>query len=123
MMVNDGMLLDRYFILIILKVCFVMKLGKVGKMVYGYIIKWGIEEDVFVGNVFIGMYVNCGNLRWLKIVFDIMNEGDVVIWIVFVVVYMIYGFLDEVIDVFCRMELDGVKVDLIFWNVFVFGCV
>uniref|UniRef100_A0A803MQA9 Pentatricopeptide repeat-containing protein n=1 Tax=Chenopodium quinoa TaxID=63459 RepID=A0A803MQA9_CHEQI len=121
MMINDGMLPDRYLIPTILKASSVMGVENIGKMVHGYAIRRGLDEDVVVGNALIDMYTNCGGLRLSKIVFDTMNSRDVVSWTALIVAYMVHGLLDKAMDIFCKMELEGVEADLISWNALVSG--
>lgn len=121
MMVNDGMLPDRYLIPTILKACSMMRVGNIGKMVHGYAIRRWLDEDVFVGNALIDMYTYCGGLRLSKSVFDTMNSRDVVSWTALIVAYMVHGLLDKAMDTFCKMELEGVEADLISWNALVSG--
>ncbi|KNA03761.1 hypothetical protein SOVF_206020 [Spinacia oleracea] len=120
-MINDGMLPDRYLIPTILKACSVMQMGKFGKMVHGYAIRRGLAADVFVGNALIDMYTNCWGLKLSESVFDAMASRDVVSWTALIVVYMVHGLVDRAIDTFCRMELEGVEADLISWNALVSG--
>ena len=119
MLVNDGMLPDKYLLPTILKACSMMERVEVGKMVHGHAVRKGMDEDVFVLNALIDMYANCGNLRYSERVFDAMNERDVVSWTALIVAYSTHGLLDEAIDAFSRMELDGIKADLISWNALV----
>lgn len=121
MMVNNGMLPDRYLLPTILKACSVMKDGRIGRMVHGYAMRRGLDEDVFVGNALIDMYTNCGVLRLSNSVFDMMMVRDVVSWTALIVAYMVNGLVGEAMDTFCRMELEGVEADLISWNALLSG--
>ncbi|KAH9623938.1 hypothetical protein KSS87_009602 [Heliosperma pusillum] len=121
MMVNDGMLPDRFLVPRILKACSAMEVGRVGRMVHGFVLRRGMDEDVFLGNALIDMYANCGDLRSSRTVFDTMSERDVVSWTALVVAYMDRGLVDEAVGMFRRMESDGEQGDLISWNALVFG--
>ncbi|XP_057543033.1 pentatricopeptide repeat-containing protein At1g19720-like [Amaranthus tricolor] len=121
MMLNDGMLPDRFLLPTICKACSVMQVGKCGEMVHGYAIRRGLDEDVVVGNALIDMYTNYGSLKLSKSVFNTMRTKDVVSWTALIVAYMFHGVLDEAMDTFCKMELDGVEADLISWNALISG--
>ncbi|KAL2929460.1 hypothetical protein RDABS01_034871 [Bienertia sinuspersici] len=121
MMINDGMLPDRYLIPTILRACSMMRMERLGKMIHGYAIRRGLDEDLFVGNALIDMYTKCGALRLSRSVFGTMNTKDVVSWTALIVAYMDQGCLDEAMDTFYRMELDGVLADMISWNALISG--
>ncbi|KAK9713802.1 hypothetical protein RND81_06G052200 [Saponaria officinalis] len=121
MMVNDGLLPDRFLVPTILKACSAMEVERVGRMVHGFAIRRGLRNDVFIENALIDMYANCGDLRSSKSVFDTMSEKDVVSWTVLVVAYMVHGLVDEAVDTFRSMESDGEQGDSISWNALVFG--
>ncbi|KAL9245515.1 hypothetical protein vseg_019159 [Gypsophila vaccaria] len=121
MMVSDGLVPDRFLVPTILKACSGMEVGRVGKMVHGFVMRRGMEDDVFIGNGLIDMYAKCGDLRSSRSVFDAMSERDVVSWTALVVAYMVHGLVDEAVDTFRRMESDGEKGDSIAWNALMFG--
>ncbi|KAL5558309.1 hypothetical protein UlMin_034520 [Ulmus minor] len=121
LMVDEGLLVDRYLVPTILKACSATKMSKNGKMIHGYVLRKELDSDVFVGNALINFYANCGDLRSSRSVFDAMREKDVVSWTALVSAYMDEGLLDEATVVFHSMQLKGVKPDLISWNALVSG--
>ncbi|KAF3445739.1 hypothetical protein FNV43_RR10916 [Rhamnella rubrinervis] len=121
LMVDEGVLPDKYLVPTVLKACSAMQMTRSGKMIHGYVIRKGLDSDVFVGNALIDMYANCGDLRLSRSVFDAMREKDVVTWTALVSAYMDEGLLDEASEVFHSMVLNGVKPDLISWNALVAG--
>lgn len=121
LMVDEGVLPDKYLVPTILKACSAMQMTRSGKMIHGYAIRKRLDLDVFVGNALIDMYANCGDLRLSTGVFNSMGERDVVTWTALVSAYMDEGLLDEATEVFYSMLLNGVKPDLISWNALVSG--
>lgn len=121
LMVGEGVLPDKYLVPTILKACSALRITRSGKMIHGYVIRKGLDSDVFVGNALIDMYANCGDLRLSRSVFDAMREKDVVTWTALVSAYMDEGLLDEATVVFHSMLLNGVERDLISWNALVAG--
>lgn len=121
LMVDEGVLPDKYIVPTVLKACSGLKMTKDGKMLHGYVVRKGLDLDVFVGNSLINLYANCGDLRYSRSVFDGMREKDVVSWTSLVSGYMEAGLLDEADEVFCSMQLNGIKPDLISWNALVSG--
>ncbi|PON76642.1 Tetratricopeptide-like helical domain containing protein [Parasponia andersonii] len=121
LMIDEGLLPDKYLVPTVLKACSALKLSRNGKMLHGYVTRKDLNSDIFVGNSLIDLYANCGDLRSSRSVFDAMREKDVVSWTTLVTAYMDVGLLDEGNEVFYSMQLNGVKPDLISWNAFVSG--
>ncbi|KAF5746818.1 hypothetical protein HS088_TW06G00993 [Tripterygium wilfordii] len=115
-MVDVGLLPDEYMIPTILKACSAMQMIRSGKMIHGYVIRKGLNSDVFIGNAFIDLYANCRNLGYSTSVFDTMTEKDVVSWTALASAYMDDGLYDEAMSLFQSMEVNGVKPDVITWN-------
>ncbi|KAM7515139.1 hypothetical protein LguiA_004722 [Lonicera macranthoides] len=120
-MVDDGMLPNKYLVLTILKGCSAVELLRSGKMVHGYVVRKELATDTFAGNALIDLYANCGDLRYSRSVFDVMQERDVVSWTTLVSAYMGAGLLEEAEHVFDSMQLNGVKPDVVSWNALVSG--
>lgn len=121
LMVDEGMLPDKYLVPTILKACSAIQKFRIAKMIHGYVIRKELESDVFVGNALIDVYSNCADLRLSRSVFDTMKERDVVSWTALVSAYMDGGHMDEAKEIFRSMQLNGVKPDLISWNAVVSG--
>lgn len=121
LMVDDGMLPNKYLVPTILKACSAVKLLRSGKMVHGYVVRNVLAVDTFVGNALIDLYANCGDLRYSRSVFDVMHERDVVSWTTLVSAYMGAGLLEEAEHIFDSMQLNGVKPDVVSWNALVCG--
>ncbi|XP_015885571.2 pentatricopeptide repeat-containing protein At1g19720 [Ziziphus jujuba] len=121
LMIDEGVLPDKYLVPTILKACSAMQMTRSGKKIHGYAIRKGLDLDVFVGNALIDMYANCGDLRRSTSVFNSMGAKDVVTWTALVSAYMDEGLLDEATEIFHSMQSNGVKPDLISWNALVSG--
>lgn len=121
LMVDEGILPDKYLMPTILKACSRKQLVKTGKMVHGYVIRNWLVSDIFIGNALMDFYGSCGDLRFSIKVFDSMSERDVVSWTALVSAYMEEGLLDEAMEVFDSMQPNGLRPDLISWNALVSG--
>ncbi|CAL8997242.1 unnamed protein product [Prunus brigantina] len=121
LMVDEGMLPDKYVVPTVLKACALVRMLRTGKMIHGFVIRMGMNSDVFVGNALIDFYANCGDFGFALSVFDAMRERDVVSWTALVSAFMNEGLFEEAIEVFKSMQLNGVKPDLISWNALVSG--
>ncbi|XP_050377190.1 pentatricopeptide repeat-containing protein At1g19720-like [Argentina anserina] len=121
LMVEEGMVPDVYVVPTLLKACALTKMVGIGKMIHGFVIRNGMDSDVFMGNSLIDFYANCGDLGFAVSVFGAMRERDVVSWTALVSAYMNEGLCDEALEVFSSMKGIGVKRDLISWNALVSG--
>ena len=121
LMVDEGLLPNKYLVPTILKACSAIQKFRIAKMIHGYVIRKVSESDVFVGNALIDVYANCADLRLSRRVFDMMKERDVVSWTALVSAYMDGDHMDEAKEIFSSMQLNGVKPDLISWNAVVSG--
>lgn len=51
----------------------------------------GYGLNVFLKNVLINMYVRCGNLKRVRVIFDEIFDKRLVLWIVIINGYGLYG--------------------------------
>ena len=51
-----------------------------GMEIHGYIIKHGLESNIYVGNALIDKYEKCGSVDDACNLFDKMNQQNVVSW-------------------------------------------
>eukprot|EP01018_Ginkgo_biloba_P009793 Gb_07725 [translate_table: standard] len=84
-----------------------------GIQVHEYIIKSGIQCDIFVGNALLNMYVKCRSVESAHHVFDRMPERNVVSWNVMVAGYAQNGYLDDALKLFRQMQTTGVQPNFI----------
>ncbi|KAK1415323.1 hypothetical protein QVD17_31102 [Tagetes erecta] len=91
----------------------------VGRSVHGHCVKFGVDDDVYVGNGMIGFYTGFGDLRCAYKVFDEMSERDVVSWNLIIVGCLKNGEVDMARDLFTRMG----KRNIVTWNSVITGMV
>ncbi|KAB2629048.1 pentatricopeptide repeat-containing protein [Pyrus ussuriensis x Pyrus communis] len=121
LMIDEGMMPDKYVVPTVLKACAQVRMLRTGKMIHGLVIRNALDSDVFVGNALIDFYANCGDLGFAMTVFDAMRETDVVSWTALVSAFMNEGLFEEAMEVFKSMQVNGVEPDLISWNALVSG--
>lgn len=80
-----------------------------GKQVHGYIIRAGTESNVFVASALVHMYGKCGNSKDAKMVFDNMDERNVVSWNTIISGYAQNGPAREALKLFEQMIQAGQK--------------
>eukprot|EP01018_Ginkgo_biloba_P028506 Gb_30190 [translate_table: standard] len=97
----------------ILPVCADLAALEQGKEVHGYIIKSGIESDVFVGTALIDMYAKCGSIENARLLFDQMYQRNVVSWNAIIAAYAQQGRANDALKLFRRMQLARVEANTV----------
>ena len=75
----------------VLSMCACLSSLQQGKKIYSYVIRNGLESNVFVGNALIHMYVKCRTLEIASKLFESISEIIVVSWNAMIVGYMLNG--------------------------------
>lgn len=91
----------------------------VGVAIHGLLIKYGVEDDVFVGSSLIALYGKCKLIGDAQKVFDEMSVRNVVSWTSMLVGYVDYGDLVNARRVFDEMP----KKNQVSWNAMICGYV
>ncbi|KAJ8623774.1 hypothetical protein MRB53_032304 [Persea americana] len=73
-------LIDRFAIPSIIKACGLISTVDQGKEIQGFVLKSGLDWDVFLHNALVQMYSECGDIECARKVFDKMPDRDVVSW-------------------------------------------
>ncbi|KAK1557482.1 hypothetical protein Q3G72_025530 [Acer saccharum] len=63
---------------------------ELSKQIHGLIIKYGVSLDLFAGSALIDVYSKCSCIKDARIVFDAMNEKDIVVWNA-----MLFGYIQQ----------------------------
>ena len=77
------------------------------KEVHRHILEGGYESDVRVGSALIHMYAKSGSIVDAAVVFDRMNERDIVTWNVMIGAYAGSGLGVEAYDLYLKMKEEG----------------
>ncbi|RDX87246.1 Pentatricopeptide repeat-containing protein DOT4, chloroplastic, partial [Mucuna pruriens] len=110
-MVEQGVAVDAVALSAACAACGMMKsLDHCGN-VHEVVRKCGLELDGLVSNSLVKMYVDCGSVEDARLVFEEMPCKDVVSWTLMVRTYVKRGELNEAIELFRRMNLNGVRPD------------
>ena len=72
-----------------------------------FVIRSGLENDVFLCSLLVSGYGKCGCLHLARAVFDKMQSRNVVTWTALITSYAENGLLEEVLMVFKNMQMDG----------------
>ncbi|PQQ14627.1 pentatricopeptide repeat-containing protein ELI1 chloroplastic [Prunus yedoensis var. nudiflora] len=87
-----------------------------GRWLHSYIENNGIQVNAHVGTALIDMYSKCGSLEDARLVFDMINEKDVVAWNSMIVGYAMHGFSRDALQLFhemCRLSCQPTDITFI----------
>ncbi|XP_068658046.1 pentatricopeptide repeat-containing protein At2g03880, mitochondrial-like [Aristolochia californica] len=121
LMIDEGLLPDKYLMPTIFKACTRLRDLNLGRMMHGLVIKRNLDYDIFTENSLVDMYAKCGSLINSQRVFDMMSRRDVVSWTTIVSAYADMGLLDKAMEIFDSMRKSGVIPDHISWNALIVG--
>lgn len=93
----------------VLKACGQRSLVVLGKEIHGFVLKNGLDGDVFVCNALMQMYSECGSAVSARLMFDQMAERDVVSWSTMIRSYVRNRLLGEALDLIREMHSVGVR--------------
>lgn len=79
-----------------------------GMKVHHFIIRAGLDCDLFVGNALLALYAKCGSIENARQVFNKMCERDLVSWNSMIVGYSQNGHAYEALTLFHQMLLEEV---------------
>eukprot|EP01018_Ginkgo_biloba_P030278 Gb_21443 [translate_table: standard] len=102
---------DKFTFPLLLKACQGLSALQRGKEIHGRIIRGDFEIDIFVGTALIDMYAKCGSIEYAQQAFHKLSKRDIVSWNAMISGYTQGGYANDALDVFCQMQLAGVKPD------------
>ncbi|CAL4955735.1 unnamed protein product [Urochloa decumbens] len=107
-MLEAGVPADNFVVPTVLKACAGIALDRAGRAVHGYAWKAGIAECVYVMSSLVDFYGKCGQVEDARAVFDAMPERTVVSWNSMIMAYIHNGRIDEAVELFYEMRVEGV---------------
>ncbi|XP_022757524.1 pentatricopeptide repeat-containing protein At4g01030, mitochondrial [Durio zibethinus] len=101
----------------------VIKLGilNFGREIHGYVIRNGLDYDVYVVTSLLDMYVKHDCLGKAHAVFSNMNNKNIVAWNTLISGYSFKGLLEDARKLMIGMEEEGLTPDLVTWNGLISG--
>ncbi|XP_077213146.1 tetratricopeptide repeat (TPR)-like superfamily protein [Tasmannia lanceolata] len=112
MMVN-GLRMDSVTVSSILPVCAPLNDLLMGRLIHVYVIKRGLDFDVFVSNALINMYAKLGCVGDAKQIFDTMAVKDLVSWNSIISAYEQIGDPITSVGLFNQMKQIGFHSDVL----------
>ena len=107
-MVNLHVHPSKYTFLALLKACARIKSLERGYEIERDIMKWKLDDDLFLGNALVDMYAKCGSLEESQRVFDKIPIQDVVSWNALLTGYAEKGLSKESIECLGEMQMKGI---------------
>jgi len=96
----------------VLSACAGLAALEAGKQVHTYIIKRGLELDVFVGSALVDMYAKSGSMECANAAFSTSPETNVVLWNSMIAGHAQNGQVEDALEIFCKMP----ERNLVSWN-------
>lgn len=118
----EGVQPNKVTFITVLSACASPKAQAEGKSIHLCVINTGLEGDVPVGSALVNMYGKCGNVNFARKVFDDLHNQDVVSWNGLMTMYVQHGFERKALQLFQRMQLEGLKPNKVTFIVVVNAC-
>ncbi|KAF8400132.1 hypothetical protein HHK36_013428 [Tetracentron sinense] len=111
----EGIEPNSVTLLAIIAACTTLSSVNHGRGVHGYILKSGLNSDIFISNSLINMYAKCGFIHASHQIFKEMPARDPVSWTALIQGYGLHGYGTEALQLFNEMrerkiEPDGITV-------------
>ncbi|KAL8518888.1 hypothetical protein ACS0TY_010014 [Phlomoides rotata] len=110
-MILEGICLDSVTAATILSICAHLNDIIRGMLVHLYVIKYGLEYNLFVSNALINMYAKFQELKCAQSVFDLMHVRDTVSWNSIIAAYEQNDHPHIAIKYFLQMQSNKIKPD------------
>lgn len=121
LMLENGLLVDKFTFSLVLKACCRMGLINEGMQIHGLMRKFGIGFDLFLQNCLICLYGRCGCVDFARQMFDKMLERDSVSFNSMIDGYVKGGRISLARELFDSMPVE--MKNLISWNSIISGYV
>lgn len=104
---KNGIRLDNFTMPSVIKACARVGYVRFGEEIHGFVVKSGLDEDVFLLNALISMYGECGKISSAGFLFDEMPERDAVSWSTIIRSHFRNGLFYEAVELVRDMLLSG----------------
>lgn len=109
----EGIAMDSVTVSTILPICAQTDDILRGILIHLYVIKHGLEFDLFVGNALINMYAKFGKLGYAQQFFDQMEVRDLVSWNSIIAAYEQNDDPNTALNLYGAMQLNGIQPDFL----------
>ena len=112
-MCQKGVQPDAFTFSTVLKVCANPSALQWGKEVHAHVRHAGLESNVRVGSALVHMYAKCGSVDDARVVFERMEDRDMITWNVMIGGLAEHGCGREAYELFLQMQQKGIKPDAV----------
>ncbi|KAL5999530.1 hypothetical protein ACLOJK_037815 [Asimina triloba] len=95
---------------------------KIGKFIHGFIIRSGLQTDVYADSSLIDLYFKCGCVASAEFVFEKLAKKNIVLWNVMISGYVTVGKYFQALEIFEEMRAVGVKPDVVTFTSVLSAC-
>ncbi|XP_043694017.1 pentatricopeptide repeat-containing protein At2g13600-like [Telopea speciosissima] len=107
---RTGMNLNETTFSSVLSACARLKSLHDGKQIHGLVLKSGSENFDLVGSSLLYFYANCFEIKDARRVFDVLQEGNVLLWSLMLVGYAKCNLMEDALHIFNKMPIRDVTV-------------
>ncbi|XP_015580169.2 pentatricopeptide repeat-containing protein At1g71490 [Ricinus communis] len=122
-MTHKGIRPDKFTYPSVLKACGEKLDIAFGKKLHASINASCLGWNLFVHNSLVSMYAKTGELSTARCLFENMLERDDVSWNTMISGYASKGMWKEAFELFGKMRVEGIELNIITWNTIAGGCV
>ncbi|KAJ4965108.1 hypothetical protein NE237_016957 [Protea cynaroides] len=116
-MLHSGSTPNSFTFPFVIKACSHLAAYDEGRQLHGFILKFGVDSDLFSINGLIHMYSACGKIGLARRLFDSSCERDLVSWSSILSGYVNCGHIEQAHQLFDEMPERGI----VSWNVMING--
>ncbi|XP_074559450.1 putative pentatricopeptide repeat-containing protein At3g08820 [Curcuma longa] len=110
-LLSAGLAPDSFTLVRILTACSQLGDSKTGEWIHRFVEDHGLNKNLFVATSLVNMYAKFGSMNKAQVVFDEMEEKDVVCWSSMICGYSSNGLPREALDLFFNMQTANVRPD------------
>ncbi|WOL14601.1 pentatricopeptide repeat-containing protein [Canna indica] len=110
-LMNSGMMVNEFTLSTIIKCCAGTDDERHGLSVHCLVIKFGLEQDVFLSSSLVDMYAKCGLAEEAYKVFMRIVDPDVVVWSAMISCFSWQGLNTEAVKLFRSMGRMGIRAN------------
>lgn len=93
-----------------------------GRVVHGYVLKYGLASELSIGNCLVNMYSKCGSLADSHQSFKELSTRDSISWGALINAYALHGCGKEALNLFYDMQMSGIEADCITYLAVLSAC-
>ncbi|KAF5725976.1 pentatricopeptide repeat-containing protein [Tripterygium wilfordii] len=107
----EGIEQNYVTLLAIVTACATLSSLKYGRGVHGYILRFGLNYNIFIGNALINMYSKCGCIVSSRRIFNEMPVKDSISWSTLISANGIHGCAGEALQLYYQMQERKIEPD------------